>query len=156
MDAVTGAITVAECPDEQHGDMYGRRRRRKREIITGGDFNKKVNLTLVGQTGVIDQQLMETEPEEFQDYHNLGVEDHQNDELAYKVISGSDVSGTSVELQAMGGNGAEDNESSGVRKVPGRAPCLDFETQPVYFLMYKVILHIPFLQFIYIVYFTDA
>lgn len=138
VDSVTGAITVAECPDEQHEDIYGGRKR-KREIIEG-DVNKKVNLTLVAQTGIINQQL-ESEPEEDRDEQRKLRTDHNNnnnEEFAYKVISNADVMGTSVELQPMGGNGAEEVESNNRKKVPGRAPCLDFETQPVYFLMYKV------------------
>lgn len=189
----TGTITVADCPKPIH--------RKKRETIESMNRAKNVNLTIVGQTGVIDidntetpttDNFLSTTQEEitFRPYF------HFDDD--YMVLNGDEEDSTTISPNMLeqrlrekyvsqnennGRNGLlqqnefdrlyhpeeEEEESSNLwittetsrlekfrptdllnynRPIerpkmvpaefgPGHAPCLDYETQSVYFLSYK-------------------
>lgn len=194
----TGAITVAECPIKQT--------RNKRDIVEPTNKPKNVNLTIVGRTGVIDIDEIETTTTEIyfpttqedltsrpytyidDDYEILSPEDEEHtitspdiiDKMAKEYVQfarnkakkgSSSLEGQNLEYgknyrskdQQLSGDWAptENNiyhefrptitddlltkswttERSTLRPPEmgsGHAPCLDYETQSVYFLSYKV------------------
>lgn len=184
VDDVTGAITVAPCVvtlRENNSDNIRRRRRRDTfdsnvmryddDIVNDA---KNVNLTLVGETGII--QMVTTTNTTTQHDALLPTASHMDENDAeYKVFSSND---EYVTMHDMGGGGGDGGDGShdkheeehylafdvtstmrsetssspppppplllhssddGINSIkPGVAPCLDFETQPVYFLSYKV------------------
>lgn len=138
VDDVTGTITVAPCTDNQI--QY---RRRRRDIMTSSDeteyddnMAKNVNVTLVGHTGVI--QIADANPNT----------EMSNNELAYKVFNSDDEYATMYDIQDATTISTADvtttaniptiNDSQRHKTKPGVAPCLDYESQQVYFLSYKV------------------
>lgn len=147
----TGAISVATCASAES------RNRQKRQATTGEQQSnaKKVNLTIVGETGFIDvddipsHMLDDSTTEIYFPY----TESHGSDEqLTFRQFFniGDDymvMSESGEETTTTGSTSNErsiDDEHLVTRRVlpkdfgPGHAPCLDYETQPVYFLSYKV------------------
>lgn len=138
VDDVTGTITVAPCTENQM--QY----RRRRDIMTSSDeteydhnMAKNVNVTLVGHTGVI--QIADTSPNT----------EMTNNELAYKVFNNDDEYITMYDIQDATTISAADVTTANIQQPtindlqrhktkPGVAPCLDYESQQVYFLSYKV------------------
>lgn len=146
----SGAISVATCPSAEN------RNRQKRQVSSAEQQPnaKKVNLTIVGETGFIDvddtsSTMLDDSTTEIYFPYN---EPHSSDEQLtfrqffnigddYMVMSDSGEETTTV------GSSSErsiDDEHVVMRRVlaedtgPGHAPCLDYETQSVYFLSYKV------------------
>jgi hypothetical protein len=150
VDTTTGAITVAKCETNL---------RAKRQILSYDELNeepKKVNITYIGQTGVVD---LDTRPNTDDHYNTYELDqpgssfNHNEYPLNgfgkgfYETTPTGDVlemQAKPKELDAMlnskpfydtifNVNGpATGNEHL------GKAPCLDYETQAVYFLSYKV------------------
>lgn len=129
VDAMTGAITVAKCP--QNKTIL------KRQIFSEeSDYDlenaKNVNLTLVGRTGVIE---IDTNTEmtgndlSYRTMMNINDE-YDIDKNTYVVDQEDDDQSITENPITHGSNGVG----------PGIAPCLDYETQPVYFLSYKVLI----------------
>lgn len=160
-----GAITVAECPIPQSGHTTDGSHRKKRETIKPLTTAKKVNLTIVGETGFIDVDDTSSTTELYYPYTNVEEMTFRpffssNDD--YMVMSDdSDEETTTAhetlhEIDENHGNEfntidvqqqqSKERETIGQRVVKtaegaerrGHAPCLDYETQPVYFLTYKV------------------
>lgn len=148
----TGAISVATCSSPET------RNRQKRQALSAEQQPnaKKVNLTIVGETGFIDvddtstQMLDDTTTEIYFPYN----EPHSSDEQLtfrqffnigddYMVMSDSGEETTTIGTSNERSN---DDEHVVMRRVlaqdtgAGHAPCLDYETQSVYFLSYKVCL----------------
>lgn len=186
-----GAITVAECqssPQTGHKTMAVLHRK-KRETESSAERltnAKKVNLTIVGETGVIDVDDASVGSTELYYPYNANEEVtfrpffSANDD--YMVMSDdSDEETTTTARETLhvinenhtnelntidvqhsrggsgGGSGAIKQSTvvaavvgNNVGGSSGHAPCLDYETQPVYFLTYKVcemkIAHINFNQ----------
>lgn len=122
VDPMTGAITVAKCPQNKT-------RLRRQTFSEDNDFDiqnsKNVNLTLVGKTGIIEIDSNTEMTGNELSYRTMNINDEYDiDKNTYVVDDYDD--------QLL-------TESS-----PGKAPCLDYETQPVYFLSYKVLVfHYP-------------
>lgn len=119
VDNVTGAITVGTCPppDTEHNHA-----RKRRQVLIDENDAKNVNLTLVGETGVIHVEPTTT--------------DMTNNEF-YKVFNSHDELLPSVEVSDVKKEVIHTMPPANEYK-PGVAPCLDFEIQPVYYLSYKV------------------
>lgn len=118
VDAMTGAITVAKCPQNKTTRL------RRQTYPEDNDFDmansKNVNLTLVANTGVIE---IDSNTEMTGNELSYRTMMHVND--AYDIDKNTyDVVDDYIDHMAS-------------ESVPGIAPCLDFETQPVYFLSYK-------------------
>lgn len=163
-----GAITVAEChytkPDHNKTPELNRKRRDTIDRTTNA---KKVNLTIVGETGVIDVVDNDEDDESsttelYYPYGNVGEVTFRpffsaNDD--YMIMSeNSDEETTTAhktlhEINENHSNQLNTIDAQHSRKTikqsntakmaenndgPGHAPCLDYETQPVYFLTYKV------------------
>lgn len=148
VDDVTGTITVAPCTG--HQTQY----RRRRDIMTSSDeteyddnMAKNVNVTLVGHTGVI--QIADA-----------GANTEMtNNELAYKVFNSDDEYVTMYDIQDATTISTADVTTANIRQPatndlqrhktkPGVAPCLDYESQQVYFLSYKVSVNLYFYRHI--------
>lgn len=165
-----GGITVAECQSPQ---MVGHKmlstpqlQRKKRE--TSADqlttTTKKVNLTIVGETGVIDVDDSNGSTELYYPYSNVEEVTFRpffsaNDD--YVVMSDDSDEETTVQphetLHAIDENHTNELNTIDAQQHSqrttikqsvvavgsnggglGHAPCLDYETQPVYFLTYTV------------------
>lgn len=192
----TGTITVADCPK--------RVQREKRETLESMNRAKNVNLTIVGQTGVIDidntetpttDNFLSTTQEEVtfrpyfhvdDDYMVLNADDEEGITISPTILEQKLREKYVTQVENSGRNGLlladeqqnefdrlyhSDEEESGnlwtttetyrfekYRPIdvfnknwpierpkmvpsevgPGHAPCLDYETQSVYFLSYKV------------------
>lgn len=149
----TGAISVATCKTVDN------RNRQKRQTSTNElqSNAKKVNLTIVGETGFIDvddtpsQMLDDSTTEIYFPY----TESHSSDEQLtfrqffnigddYMVMSDSDEETTTSGSSSGSSEHFMDDEHMVTQRLlprntgPGHAPCLDYETQSVYFLSYKV------------------
>lgn len=115
VDAMTGAITVAKCPQNQT-------RLKRQTYSEENDFDmqnsKNVNLTVLGKTGVIeiDENTEMT-----------------GNELSYRTMSINDEYDIDKNTYVVD----DYNDQMSTEGSPGKAPCLDYETQPVYFLSYK-------------------
>lgn len=184
---VTGAITVAPCAAsisiENTAAADNIRRRRRRDTFDSNVMQqlyddvvndaKNVNLTLVGESGIIPmddasthmeipstaaaanndaEYSMFTSNDEYVTMHDMnmgegdggggerdGVIDKHEEEhyLAFDVTSTmrSEEATTTTSMHSTFNSISDD----GINSIkPGVAPCLDFETQPVYFLSYKV------------------
>jgi Cadherin domain len=126
VDSTTGAITVAKC------DAAGRG---KRQVLTyddlklDGETPKQVNITYVGQTGVVD---LNTHLENGDQYNTYQL-DHQHPGFEHNDFSYNrefyETTPTEPPLVAS-------TRSTGFEHL-GKSPCLDYETQSVYFLSYK-------------------
>lgn len=155
----TGAISVATCALAAN---HNRQKRQTMATLEQQSHAKKVNLTIVGETGFIDvddtspQILDDTPPQILDDdstteFYFPYTEPHTSDEQLtfrqffnigddYMVMSDSGEETTTI--------GSSEHfvadEHVVTRRVlpqdtgPGHAPCLDYETQSVYFLSYKV------------------
>lgn len=135
VDDVTGTITVAPCSGHQM--QY----RRRRDIMTSSDetdyddnMAKNVNVTLVGHTGVI--QIADGSPNTEMANNELAYKVFNTDDEMYDIqdattISTPDVTTSNVRQPVI-------NDSQLHKTKPGVAPCLDYESQQVYFLSYKV------------------
>ncbi|GAB0095360.1 Cadherin-87A [Sergentomyia squamirostris] len=161
VDPVTGAITVAECHPEG-----GKRRRRDLPMNSSEEDDplndaKNVNITYVGQTGVLPVEMSQTEANkdyvtyqvsgsDYQDLLNSASAEHQNSILGDSresfettttdrptTISQAGITDLSVEFTTQIPEVVPEVEISKIG--PGRAPCLDYETHPVYYLSYKAI-----------------
>lgn len=146
----TGAISVATCSSPENRN----RQKRQAESAEQQPNAKKVNLTIVGETGFIDvddtstQMLDDSTTEIYFPYN----EPHSSDEqLTFRQFFniGDDymvMSDSGEETTTIGASNERSIEDEHVvlRRVlaedtgPGHAPCLDYETQSVYFLSYKV------------------
>ncbi|KAG4077206.1 hypothetical protein HA402_016193 [Bradysia odoriphaga] len=117
VDSMTGAITVAKCPQNvsrHKRDTYSE------ENVFDAQNSKNVNLTLVAKTGVIEiDSNTEMTGNELSYRTMMDVNDEYDIDRNTYVV--------------------DDNNDQIIRteSVPGVAPCLDYETQPVYFLSYK-------------------
>lgn len=117
VDSMTGAITVAKCP--RNGTRL-RRQTFSEENEFDMQNSKNVNLTLVSKTGVIE---IDSNTE------------MTGNELSYRTMMDSndeyDIDKNTYVVDDY------NDQTIGTESVPGVAPCLDYETQPVYFLSYK-------------------
>lgn len=161
VDELTGVISVAECP--RHS-IHLAGERTKRQAVEGGsdettdtsphDTNaKKVNLTIVSQTGLIDiGDAITTE-----NYYVFTSSDEgetsapiyqmDNDYLLVTGEADEEYNGQHHEMPTSTPDNSINEDISSTDTIPirrpategpGKAPCLDFETQSVYFLSYKV------------------
>lgn len=157
----TGAITVAECSYIEH-------HRRKRQTISDQPTNaKKVNLTIISEAGVIGIDEPNSSTEYYFPYSNVddaGVTFRpyfsSNDD--YMVMSDDSDEETTIAYEPPTDTTINENQNSNDLNTidtskeyetikhtknefktdgSGHAPCLDYETQPVYFLTYKVRIH---------------
>lgn len=128
VDSMTGAITVAKCP--QNKTIL------KRQIFSDeSDFDlensKNVNLTVVGRTGIIEIDANTEMTGNDLAYRTMNINDEYDVDKNTYVVDEDDNEQSITESPR-----SHDKNSVG----PGTAPCLDYETQPVYFLSYKVLL----------------
>lgn len=152
VDDVTGVITVADCPRGSAHSSSTENHRFRRQAADETDTNgKKVNLTIVSQTGLIDIG----DPISTENYYPFTSSDEEetsapvyhtdNDYLLF-TGEGDEEYGSRQQTQptptgsseAAVGNSAERSHVEPSQSGVGRAPCLDFETQSVYFLSFKV------------------
>lgn len=160
-----GAISVAECRFPHSGRNTVETHRKKRETIKPPTSAKKVNLTIVGETGVIDVDDDASSTTELyypyanveevtfrpffsanDDYMVMSDDSDEETTTAHETVLVIDENHTN-ELNT---NDLQHSREADTRKPntvkahgnqndgPGHAPCLDYETQPVYFLTYKV------------------
>lgn len=160
----TGTITVAECQNvQQNGNQTTNNYRKKRQSTDQFTNAKKVNLTIISEAGVLDVDDTISSTEYYSPYLNGGDVTYRtflNTNDDYMVMSDdSDEETTTVssldttinENQNTQHSNAIDTNSREIEtikqtKLPndmktdgsGHAPCLDYETQNVYFLTYKV------------------
>lgn len=171
-----GGITVAECrAHPQTGRNTVETHRKKRETtIQPSSAAKKVNLTIVGETGVIDVDDSTSSTTELyypyanveemtfrpffsanDDYMVMSDDSDEETTTAHETLVVIDENHTNemnrIDAQHRGSvNSVSNHEPDNTYKQttvatnehhnegPGHAPCLDYETQPVYFLTYKV------------------
>lgn len=159
-----GAITVAGCHIPQTSRNTVEVNRKKRETIKSMTTAKKVNLTIVGETGVIDVDDASSTTENYYPYANVEevtfrpffsanddymvMSDDSDEETttAHETVYIFDENHTHEQNQIDLQNSREDDRSetttfrayANQNDEPGHTPCLDYETQPVYFLTYKV------------------
>lgn len=180
-----GAITVAECRHPQTGhsntaDNLHRKKRDTTEVTEKPPTNaKKVNLTIVGETGFIDVDdddttsttelyypyanveemtfrpffsvnddymvMSEDSDEETTTAHEtvLVIDENHNNNHHHNHHSTNELN--TIDIQHSQTTDAirqttvvKATENRNHTDGPGHAPCLDYETQPVYFLTYKV------------------
>lgn len=160
----TGTITVDECQNAQNGNQTMENYRKKRQTTNQLTNAKKVNLTIISEAGILDVDDTISSTEYYSPYLNGGDVTYRtffstNDD--YMVMSDdSDEETTTIssldttinENQNTQHSNAIDANSREIEtinhtKLPtndmktdgsGHAPCLDYETQNVYFLTYKV------------------
>lgn len=199
VDDVTGVISVANCPSSRTsaananklesaafaattgndddnnggGDAGLRTKRQTIENEPSSDTNgKKVNLTIVSQTGLIDVgDAMTTE--NYYSYTSSSSDEEdtsapiyhlENDYLLVTGEADEEYAGRHhphlIPTISSGSSRDGDNHNNDddvnediikahmnmmAQDGPGKAPCLDYETQSVYFLSYKVCIQfIPF------------
>lgn len=158
----TGVISVAECiPPAAVADH----KRRKRQATHSPASTKRVNLTIAGETGVIDVNgaAIDDSVEPTTEMHfpprstgdDFSYHPFYSTDLDYIVMSDSGegattssghehdstLSADALQRDTFGGPAAALNsahQTSAPSGGPGHAPCLDYETQNVYFLSYKV------------------
>lgn len=189
-----GAITVAECRHPQTADSV-QQHRKKRDMTMETEKPptnaKKVNLTIVGETGFIDVNddddttasttelyypyanveevtfrpffsanddymvMSEDSDEEtttahetvleIDENHNNNQHRQQQQQHHHQQQHAHELNTIGVQQHTQTTNAMEPSttvakatESHNHTDGPGHAPCLDYETQPVYFLTYKV------------------
>ncbi|XP_037922792.1 cadherin-87A [Hermetia illucens] len=113
VDPVTGVITVADC----HATLTHHNRKRREllmpeELQIENGNNKNINVMANGETGIV-QIEVSTEPE-----------------VTYTVVSDESPTDDHTEMD-------NNLDYEGTDKDMTKLPCLDYETQPVYFLSYK-------------------
>lgn len=170
IDEKTGAITVAECekPQNHHNTVQQlNRKKRQTDVIkqqsttstttaatTASPTNaKKVNLTIVGETGVIDVDEPSSSTEFYFPYTNINDDTFRpyfsaDDDYMVMGDDSNEETTTTHEFDTF--NESQTNELNSFNELtsrnhtlpsvdgPGHSPCLDYETQSVYFLSYKV------------------
>lgn len=147
-----GAITVAECSSHK---IENHREKRQTMKMTNA---KKVNLTIVGETGFVD--VDDSSTESFIPYTNVDEVTFRpyfsvnDDYMVMSDDSNEETTTISHQTEIIDINHSNDFnaidehlqqtklikpsiESSG-NEGAGHSPCLDYETQSVYFLTYKV------------------
>lgn len=159
----TGTITVAQCPQPLSAATADRTRRKRRQVpatAKPAPTAKKVNLTIVGETGFVDLDEPSTMP--YFPYTNIADVTFRpyyttsDDYLVMSDDSDEETTTTNAHQSPRGhgdyasnGDGhdvsgsdalrADDGQANATDNVgPGYAPCLDYETQSVYFLTFKV------------------
>lgn len=156
----TGAITIAECPREQNRQ----RRQIDDEMYTTSSSSlsssaQRVNLTITGETGVID---VDDNVDATTEVHfPFGA--YVGDELAYRPFYTDDYMVLSDSAEESAATSSYEHEYDHVHSEPnenalkdttfersrnewnvpttsgpGHSPCLDYEAQSVYFLSFKV------------------
>lgn len=155
----TGAITVAKCQTRQNPNNVIHREKREAALDTKMNA-KKVNLTIVGETGVIDiddalDSTTDNNYFSFTDIDELTFQPFLSNEHDYLISDSNEETTTSQEIEPFDTTTTTatttkvfkfyDREeipraisTEIVNEGPGLAPCLDYETQSVYFLSYKV------------------
>lgn len=153
VDPITGAITVAKCPSDDNSESANTLLRKKRQFFDSDedlDYSndaKNVNVTLVGKTGFIPVDIshhtdMNSDSVLYNVHHddddddingNYNIKDDLN-----KMMYNSSVKDEFNSSENLLNNSSGDRIKF-VRKIgPGVEPCLDYESQSVYFLSYKV------------------
>ncbi|XP_053682239.1 cadherin-87A [Sabethes cyaneus] len=155
VDPITGAITVADCPAGENSSV-----RRRRQNPTSAELTmdypalKNFNISTDGRTGFLDRA------DEYMSYKVLN-EEHSNEYKDMNVIApptvsswetfGSEESETTTSWYFAVSEHVNDNSPSSstqniaqsieiqpqLKAGPGKAPCLDYENQSVYYLSYK-------------------
>uniref|UniRef100_A0A8D8JF25 Cadherin-87A n=1 Tax=Culex pipiens TaxID=7175 RepID=A0A8D8JF25_CULPI len=145
VDTITGAITVAECPASHNGH------RRRRQIPTADELTRdytdikearrKASLEhemgymtyKVYNSGESEDVSVDAPPTvsswEMSSYEEDETTTHWNGESSEEFITPSSTHSPAVHLNEI--------QTSNPEAGPGRAPCLDFENQSVYYLSYK-------------------
>lgn len=115
VDPITGVITIAECSTDLGNELHKKKKRRKRqeEIEYHNHHINRINITHPGDFGF------------------LNIHDYENDGESYTTQS-SGYTAYHVD------NTAYEYEDTS-RSVPGKHPCLDYETQTDYYLNYRAI-----------------
>lgn len=154
----TGVISVAECiPPAAVADH----KRRKRQATHSPASTSRVNLTIAGETGVIDvnEAAIDDSVEPTTEIHfpprstadDFSYHPFYSSDVDYIVMSDSGeetttssshehefiLSADALQRDTVSGPAAA-HQTSAPNEGPGHAPCLDYETQNVYFLSYKV------------------
>lgn len=160
----TGTITVAQCPQPLSMPTMESKRRKRRQSMPATvkpmSTAKKVNLTIVGETGFVD--LVEPSTIPYFPYTNIAdvtFRPYYSVSDDYIVMSeDSDEDTTTATISTTNAHQSPDIRSSYVHNTdtndtrvpdsvvnvtdanvgPGYEPCLDYETQSVYFLTFKV------------------
>lgn len=161
-DAITGAITVQKCPSDTFVDH-----RRKRDTINLFDLFADENDSekpreQEEENHVTPAQIYEiktsaaTLPDQYHTYHTVPNSDTNtmtevNEPLfsSTKVYTVGSTMETTTEKMVIMLNDKRQNEVNAVvenHNGPGSPSCLDYETQSVYFLSYKV----SFLLFLFL------
>lgn len=148
----TGTITVAQCPQP----LIPRAERKRRQIAAAATVKpvpnaKKVNLTIVGETGFVDLNEPSTMP--YFPYGDVTFRPYYSVSDDYIVMSeDSDEETTTThttnahQSHHIRTNHADikasdafvDASNTAANTGPGYTPCLDYETQSAYFLTFKV------------------
>lgn len=153
VDPITGAITVADCPPVDNDN--NKRRRRRRQIPSSDELTqdypemKRFNVSTDGRSGVLDRGV------DYMAYkiYNSGESNEYRDVnvVAPPTVSSSWETSSLEESDSTPAAESEEyftpssthtpihsNEIQHRSDVgPGRAPCLDYENQSVYYLSYK-------------------
>lgn len=151
-DSITGAITVEKCPS--FDTFVDQRRRRKRDTINLFDLFADDETSEEQENHVTPAQVYEiktsaaTLPDQYHTYHTVAhLDTNTMTEVSEPILSSTKVytvgSGaeTTTEKVMMVLNDKRQNEVNAVvenHNGPGSPSCLDYETQSVYFLSYKV------------------
>ncbi|XP_058466683.1 cadherin-87A isoform X2 [Malaya genurostris] len=151
VDPITGAITVAPCPPQANENVPGRR---KRQIPSSAELTmdypemNKFNVSTDGRSGLLDHE------DEYMAYRifNGGESNEFKDVnvIAPPTVSSWETSSTeerdvttnwpaSMESTPLPSTTVQSNEiqPQSAEAGPGKAPCLDYENQSVYYLSYK-------------------
>lgn len=154
----TGAITVAECQYDNHNAVNHRKKRQTTEQLTNA---KKVNLTIVSEAGVIDVEDTPAHPTEYyfpytnvddvtfrpffsinDDYMVMSDDSNEETTTAHAPDTTSNDNQNTNAIDAYSKEIETITQTKQINKLKrdgsGHAPCLDYETQPVYYLTYKV------------------
>ncbi|XP_055585161.1 cadherin-87A [Uranotaenia lowii] len=155
VDPITGAITVAECPAEEEHFRKRRQIPTSDELIKDFPTLKKFNVSTDGRTGIVDrasdymayQIFNGGESSEFRDVNvvapptsssswELSSAEESDSTTSWETTS-SRLSEDLVVPSTTARHSSNEIKSSLTDVGPGRAPCLDYETQTVYYLSYK-------------------
>lgn len=135
VDAITGTITVAECP----GDVKNKRRRRRRQLEN--HHIKKVNISHPSEYGILEHDVDDID-------HLLQVTsassltslstETTNDYITYHHVNSHVADDENLHNYEDDDDDAFENETVKHEKHKlGQHPCLDYETQTDYFLNYQ-------------------
>lgn len=155
VDAITGAITVGPCPPiPQKEESLNRKRRQSINLfdLFAEDESEEEHENHVTPAEVYE---IKTSAANFDNkkYHTYAVSE-SDDKTAFKVdtittttesyVSSSTTQASTTKatvtkkVETKFTNEATEDNTPEKRIGPGIVPCLDYETQPVYFLSYKV------------------